>query len=221
MESSTKKTELSIADNIQAGLSNLVWFKAILIATISESDTVSIDLKIFRLSIDEVGNRYFYDNLFNISEHIRELKSLYKGSCNKISFTIFQNNTYSLEYIWDNEFYLQDKIELAKASVTILYERFYEVLSFDILPDINWGQAEVKSSIINGSIANRAYTLNKEFDLKLPEKWEKYLLNLHSKTNEEDADSYWGRWDTVTIQMRYEDNFSFDKDVQFSLMAKS
>lgn len=216
-------------------LQDVYWVKSELKLTFTFPDTSGASFSYYNTDGQKVAP-YFIDNEgrkrikeIKSRREIQELLSYYCNDCQKnvdtkwnvAIFTIYPNKDYKSEFIWDNDYYIQNEIKLSKASVTILYERFYEVLSFDILPDINWGQAEVKSSIINGSIAHRAYTLNKEFDLKLPEKWEKYLLNLHSKTNEEDADSYWGRWDTVTIQMRYEDNFSFDKDVQFSLMAKS
>ncbi len=145
--------------------------------------------------------------------HESEMKD---SKWNKSFFYVFPNGENQIDFVWDSAFYAQNEINLAKASVTILYERFYEILSFEILPDVNWEKAEVKCFVYNNFTKIEVIVLDKILNLTLPQKWEKYLMNFHLKTNGEMSNIFWGNWNNMIVKMKYIDNFNFDKDVEFN-----
>lgn len=116
---------------------------------------------------------------------------------------------------------MKQENNLAKASITLLYERFYEILTFEILKEKRWETAIVTSLIENKSVINKVEVIIEgqklNYNLVLPERWEEHLLRFHEKTNTGILKDTWLKWNTMKIKMLYEDRLDLDKDVSFSI----
>lgn len=188
--------------------------------------------KIYNKEGNEIRPQYFRDenNLEQPKKSVPEsmkvadetIKKLYERSFqnksskwNLLLLQIYSNSKFNYEFKWDYQVYKKHQIALSKANFSILYDRFYEIISFELLPEINWKIAEVESKIVDKAVIHNIYTIGKNFDVELPEKWTDYLLALHSKTNEQDV--FFGPWNKMVLQMRNVEDFNFEKDVVLSL----
>lgn len=136
-------------------------------------------------------------------------------------FNVFPDQKCNYEFVWDQELFLQQEYNLARASVTILYEKFYEILTFEILEEKRWETAIVTSLVKNNSVTNMVEVIMEgqkfNYNLVLPKIREENLLKLHEKTNVGILKDKWPKWNTMKIKLLYEDRFDLDKDVSFTV----
>lgn len=197
------------------------WEKAVFTTSITQNDSIFFDLMIFRHG--NAGQRFIFDNIFKTRELVLNLnKESAEKRWNKGFFTIFPNGVYESEFVWDEEFYMKHEYNLARASISNLYERFYEILTFHILEEKQWETAVVTSIVKNESVVNSVDVLIEDqknnFNIVLPEKWEEHLLRFYKKTNDGILKDNWPNWNTMIIKMVYKDYLDLDKDVNFYLV---
>jgi len=140
---------------------------------------------------------------------------------NLAEIKILRTGKFFADFKWDNNIILEHELKLSRASVTLLYERFYEILTFEILEEKKWETAIVTSRVKDKSIANTVEVITEgqkfNYDLILSERWEEYFLDFYEKTNIGILKDTWPNWNCMKIKMLYEDRLEIDKDVTFSV----
>lgn len=172
---------------------------------------------------DELGvqvKRFTIDSLID-SLFINYLKDLTKRQqkWNKCIIYLYPNLKYSVNFIWDIDFYLTEQVKYFNGYLYGLYEEILNKIGLEVFPNYNFIEAkctiyvnENHLIIIEGEATNINYT--KPFTIELDDA--NLLLDFFKKTNNTDFKGYWKRWNTITYYLNLHKDLNKETDITFS-----
>jgi hypothetical protein len=152
---------------------------------------------------------------FSIDPKLTELRQSFKSKLknpenkfNRVKFKIFKDETYTVEYYWDQEAYVAEKQSISKSFSSWLNWRLETMIYEAGYPDFDsWQKAITEFTYINGTMhySGKIYVDNtaKELLLTFPQYMVDSFIEHYEITNKGILSHVWPKWNKLTIESHH------------------